>query len=114
MCLVLSLPDVMLFVLDNKASVARHANDRQDFTLLEQDQPMADRQDFTLLEQDQPMAEEEEEGMRGSERRKYYNGKDNERRWTGTRRCFINQAAVMAPTPSTRWSRSHTRWRATR
>ena len=63
MCLVLSLPDVMLFVLDNKASVARHANDRQD---------------FTLLEQDQPMAEEEEEGMRGSERRKYYNGKDNE------------------------------------
>ena len=35
MCLVLSLPDVMLFVLDNKASVARHANDRQDFTLLE-------------------------------------------------------------------------------
>ena len=32
---VLSLPDVMLFVLDNKASVARHANDRQDFTLLE-------------------------------------------------------------------------------
>ena len=59
MCLVLSLPDVMLFVLDNKASVARHANDRQD---------------FTLLEQDQPMAQEEEEGVRGSKRRKYYNG----------------------------------------
>ena len=35
MHLVLSLPDVILFVLDNKASVARHANDRQDFTLLE-------------------------------------------------------------------------------
>ena len=35
MYLVLSLLDVMLFVLDNKASVARHANDRQDFTLLE-------------------------------------------------------------------------------
>ena len=35
MYLVLSLLDVMLFVLDNKASVARHANNRQEFTLLE-------------------------------------------------------------------------------
>ena len=35
MYLVLYLVNVMLFVLDNKASVVRHANDRQDFTLLE-------------------------------------------------------------------------------
>ena len=35
MYLVLSLLDVMLFVLDNKAKIVRHANDRQDFTLLE-------------------------------------------------------------------------------
>ena len=54
----------MLFVLNNKASVARHADDKQD---------------FTLLEQDQPMAEEEEEGVRGGERRKDCNGKDNEK-----------------------------------
>ena len=45
----------MLFVFDNKDSVARHSDDWQD---------------FTLLEQDQPMAEEKEEGVRGSERRK--------------------------------------------
>ena len=54
----------MLFVLNNKASVTRHADDKQD---------------FTLLEQDQPMAEEEEEGVRGGERRKDCNGKDNEK-----------------------------------
>ena len=63
--MVLSLPDVMLFVLDNKASVARLANDRQDFTLLEQDQPMAE--------------EKEPEGVRGSKRRKDCNGKNNEK-----------------------------------
>ena len=51
-------------MLGNKASVARHANDRED---------------FTLLEQDQPMAEEKEEGVRGSKRRKDCNGKDNEK-----------------------------------
>ena len=54
----------ILFVFDNKDSVARRADDRQD---------------FTLLEQDQPMAEEKEEGVRGSERRKDCNGKDNEK-----------------------------------
>ena len=63
MCLVLSLPNAMLFVLDTD-SVARHSDDRQD---------------FTLLKQDQPMAEEKEEGVRGSERRKDCNGKDNEK-----------------------------------
>ena len=54
----------MLFVFVNKDSVARHSDDRQD---------------FTLLEQDQPMAEEKEEGVRGSKRRKDCNGKDNEK-----------------------------------
>ena len=54
----------MLFVFDNKDSVARHADDGQD---------------YTLLEQDQPMFEEKEEGVRGSERRKDCSGKDNEK-----------------------------------
>ena len=46
----------MLFVFDNKDSIARHSDDRQDFTL------------------DQPVAEEKEEGVRGSERRKQWEG----------------------------------------
>ena len=53
-----------LYVFDNKDSVARYSDDEQD---------------FTLLEQDQPMAKEEEEGVRGSKRRKDCKGKDDEK-----------------------------------
>ena len=60
----------------NKASVARHADDKQD---------------FTLLEQDQPMAEEEEEGVRvGREEEGLQWEGQREERWAGTRGGFIN------------------------
>ena len=66
----------MLFVLNNKASVARHADGKTD---------------FTLLEQDQPMAEEEEEGERvGREEEGLQWEGQREERWAGTRGGFIN------------------------